>query len=145
RCRSWGFGRRPITLALLVAGIWNIFAKLGLPIVAVVLLATSGDSSGGLVAASIVGVLVLAAALAVFAAILHSERAAFRIGEWGSDRVSGLRRRLGRTPIGGFGHTVVKFRRETIELVGTRWVTLTLTTLLSQLALVGVLLMALRH
>lgn len=143
--RSWGFGRRPVALALLVGGIWNIFAKLALPILAVVLLATSGDSSGGLVVAAVVGVAALIGALVVFAAILRSERAAFRIGEWGSDRVSGIRRRLGRGPIGGFGHTLVKFRRETIELVSTRWVALTLATTLSQIALVAVLLMSLRH
>lgn len=143
--RSWGFKRRPITLALLVSGIWNIFAKLALPVLAVVLLATSGDSSRGLVAASIIGVAVLAGALAVFAAILHSERAAFRIGEWGSDLVSWVGARFGKGAIGGFGHTLVKFRRETIDLVRVRWVPLTLATLLSQVALAAVLLVSLRH
>ncbi len=32
--RSWGFRRSVVTLSLLVAGIWNTFAKLGLPLVA---------------------------------------------------------------------------------------------------------------
>lgn len=143
--RSWGFKRRPITLALLLSGIWNIFAKLGLPVIAVVLLVLAGDSSGGLVAASIIGVAALVGSLLIFAAILRSERAANRIGEWGSDRVNWLRARIGKDPIGGFGHTLVKFRRETIDVVRARWVALTLATILSQLALVAVLLMSLRN
>jgi uncharacterized protein (TIRG00374 family) len=143
--RSWGFQRRPVTLALLLSGIWNVFAKLGLPVIAVVLLVLAGDSSGGLVAASTVGVGALVGAVLIFAAILRSERAAHRIGEWGSDRVNWFRARLGKPPIGGFGHTLVKFRRETIEVVRDRWAALTLATVLSQLALVAVLLLALRH
>ena len=143
--RSWGFGRRPVTLALLLSGIWNLFAKLGLPILAVVVLTTSGDTGGGLVAASVIGVATLVGAVLLFAAVLRSERAAHAIGEFGSDRVNWVRARLGKGPIGGFGHTLVKFRRETIDVVRTRWVALTLATILSQLALVAVLSMSLRH
>ena len=143
--RSWGFGRRPVTLALLISGIWNVFAKLGLPVLAVVLLTTSGDPGGGLVAASVVGVVALVGSLVVFAAILRSERAAQAIGDWGSDRVNQLRRRVGREPIGGFGHTLVKFRRETIELVRTRWLQISVTVLFSHVTLAAVLLMSLRH
>ncbi len=143
--RSWGFGRRPITLALLLAGIWNVFAKLGLPVVAVVLLATSGDAGGGLVAASVVGVATLVGSLVVFAAVLRSERAANAIGDRGSDLVNRLRGLVGRAPIGGFGHTLVKFRRETIDLVSHRWFSISATILLSHVSLFLVLLMALRH
>jgi uncharacterized membrane protein YbhN (UPF0104 family) len=144
--RSWGFGRRPVTLALLVSGIWNNFAKLSLPVVALALVVASGQPDGGVVAASVVGVVTLAVALAVSAAILRSERMAWTIGEWASDRVSGVRvRLLHRSPIGGFGHTLVKLRRETIELVRGRWVALTLATLVSHLSLWLVLLTALRH
>ena len=143
--RSWGFKRRPITLALLLSGIWNIFAKLGLPVIAVLLLVLAGDSSAGLVAASVIGVVALVGALLTFAAILRSEPAAHRIGEWGSNRVNWLRARIGKGPIGGFGHTLVKFRRETIDVVSSRWVPLTLATILSQLALVAVLLLSLRN
>ena len=36
--RSWGFGAPAITLAILVSGVWNVFLKLGLPVLALVLL-----------------------------------------------------------------------------------------------------------
>ena len=34
--RSWGFKRSAVTLSMLTSGIWNNFAKLALPVLAVV-------------------------------------------------------------------------------------------------------------
>jgi uncharacterized protein (TIRG00374 family) len=143
--RSWGFGRRPVTLSLLIAGIWNNFTKLALPIVALALVVIDGNARGGVVAASMAGVVTLVVAIVLSAAILKSEDGAFAIGEWGSDRVNDVRRRLSKNQIGGFGHTLVKFRRETIELIKTRWIALTVTTFISHLSLFLVLLVALRN
>jgi putative heme transporter len=143
--RSWGFKRRPITLSLLISGIWNNFAKLVLPVVALVLVVISGSPNGSVVVASVTGVIALAVFLVLFTAILRSEKAAFAIGEWGSNRVNWLRRRRDKAPISSFGHTLVKFRRETIDLVRHRWVALTVFTLISHLSLFLVLLVALRH
>ena len=44
----------------------------------------------------------------------------------------------------GLGDRAVRFRHDTIELLGRRWIPLTLTTILSQMALYLVLLLALR-
>jgi uncharacterized protein (TIRG00374 family) len=143
--RSWGFGRRPVTLSLLVAGIWNNFTKMALPIVALGLVVLDGNARGGVVAASLAGIATLAVAVVLGAAILKSENAAFAIGEWGSDRVNDIRRRMKKREIGGFGHTLVKFRRETIELIKTRWIALTVTTFVSHLSLFLVLLVAMRN
>ncbi len=143
--RSWGFKRRPVTLSILVSGIWNNFAKLMLPVVALALVAISGSANSSVVIASVTGVIALAVFLTLFTAILRSEKAAFAIGEWGSDRVNWLRRKRGKQPITGFGHTLVKFRRETIDLVEHRWVALTVWTLVSHLSLFLVLLVSLRH
>jgi putative heme transporter len=143
--RSWGFKRRPITLSLLVSGIWNNFAKLLLPVVALVLVVISGSPSGSVVVASVTGVIALVVFLVLFTAILRSEKAAFAIGEWGSNLVNAIRRRRKKAPISSFGHTLVKFRRETIDLVRHRWVALTVFTLISHLSLFLVLLVSLRH
>jgi uncharacterized protein (TIRG00374 family) len=143
--RSWGFKRRPVTLSLLVSGIWNNLVKLGLPIIALALVVASGDPGGGLVLASIIGLIALVVFLSLFTAILKSEAAAFRIGEWGSDFVNRIRARRKKKPIGGFGHTLVKFRRETIGLIRHRWISLTFFTIVSQLSLFLVLLVSLRH
>ena len=58
---TWGFTAGEITLFVGVTGIWNIFVKLGLPIVALGLLVATGHSNPGLAAAAAVGLVVLAA------------------------------------------------------------------------------------
>ena len=49
---SWGFSRSRTSVSLLVSGLWNNFAKLGLPVLALVLLAFSGPrpSAGRVIA-----------------------------------------------------------------------------------------------
>jgi uncharacterized protein (TIRG00374 family) len=59
--------------------------------------------------------------------------------------VSWLRARIGREPISGFGHSVVKFRSEIIDLVSTRWGVISIAIVVSHLSLVAVLVVALRH
>ena len=44
---SYGFDSGPITLSLLVQGVWNNFVKLGMPLVALGLLVVSGDAADG--------------------------------------------------------------------------------------------------
>ena len=48
---SWGFRRPEIALSVLVTGVWNIFAKLGLPVLALALVAFEGESTAGSAAA----------------------------------------------------------------------------------------------
>ncbi|MGH2590879.1 MAG: lysylphosphatidylglycerol synthase transmembrane domain-containing protein, partial [Actinomycetota bacterium] len=43
--RSWGFAAHAIALYVGVTGVWNVFLKLGLPIVALALLAITGQAS----------------------------------------------------------------------------------------------------
>src|SRR5919198_4988276 len=49
--RSWGFSGAEIGLSMLTTAIWNSFIKLGLPIVAVVILAVQGSKTTLLVPA----------------------------------------------------------------------------------------------
>ena len=80
--RSWGFDNASITLALLVSGILNTFVKLGMPVVALALLVILGEASTALVVAAVLGVIVLAVAVGLFAGMLSSDRLADRIGTW---------------------------------------------------------------
>ena len=52
---SWGFSKSRITLSVLVSGIWNNFAKLAMPIVAVSLLALEGGAGGGRILSALIG------------------------------------------------------------------------------------------
>ena len=62
--RSFGFRPRPIALSILVTGLWNVFLKLSLPVVAVTASCSAVRRRGGLVAASGVGIAVLLVAVA---------------------------------------------------------------------------------
>jgi hypothetical protein len=78
---SWGFSKSRATLAILVSGVWNSFVKLGLPVLALALVALQGNASPARVTAALIGIAALAAAVVVFAAMLRSEQGARRVGE----------------------------------------------------------------
>jgi putative heme transporter len=142
---SWGFSRSRTSVSLLVSGVWNNFAKLGLPVLALALVALQGDPGGGRLVAAVVGVGALAAALAGFGLLLRSERSAVRIGLAAGRAASALRRVAGRGPVRGWELATAKFRARTVTLVRARWVAITAATLVSHLSLYLVLLLALRH
>jgi uncharacterized membrane protein YbhN (UPF0104 family) len=141
---SWGFTGAETALYVGVTGIWNIFTKLALPVVALALLVITGHSNAALVGAAVIGVVVLIGAVALLTLVFRSEAMARRIGEWIGRVGSAILHLFRRGPVVGMGDRSVKFRRETIILVRRRWLRLTWTTLLSHFALFFVLLLALR-
>ncbi|HEY7876219.1 MAG TPA: lysylphosphatidylglycerol synthase domain-containing protein, partial [Actinomycetota bacterium] len=142
---EYGFPARATTLSILVSGIWNNFVKLGMPVVAIALLAITGDVASSVLVASIVGVIVLFVAIGMFAAVLRSESLAARVGARLGKIANALRKLLRKEPNVDLAEGTVRFRRDAIGLIRTRWLRLTITTLVSHLSLYLVLLMALRH
>jgi uncharacterized protein (TIRG00374 family) len=142
---SWGFSRSRTTVPVLVSGVWNSFAKLGLPVLALAIVALQGSSNPGRVTAALLGVAGLVVAIAAFALILRSERMAERIGILAGRIVSRLLAIVHRPPVHGWELATVKFRSRVIGLVAHRWAVITLATLVSHLSLYLVLLMSLRH
>jgi len=142
---SWGFKRSAITLALLVSGIWNNFVKLGLPVLALALLAVQGEAGGGRVVAALLGIAALVGAMTVFALILRTEGTARRVGTLAERAAAPAFRLLRRRPPEGWDRAVAGFRAKTIRLLGARWHWLTLATVLSHLSLYAVLLATLRN
>jgi uncharacterized membrane protein YbhN (UPF0104 family) len=142
---SWGFSRSRTSVSLVVAGIWNNFVKLGMPVLALSLLALQGKPSGGRIVAAGIGFAALVTAVAALAALLHSERAARRLGLFAAGIANRIRRVLGRHPVTGWERATIKFRQRTELLVNARWLWLTVSTLISHLSLFLVLLLALRH
>ena len=141
---SWGFSKSRSTVSLVVSGIWNNFVKLGMPILALALLAFQGQANGSRVVAGVLGIAALIGAVVLFAVILHSENVAARVGEAFGRAMSGPRRLLHRPAAQGWGDAVVKFRRRVIGLVRHSWVWLTVSTLVGHLSLYVVLLVTLR-
>ena len=142
---SWRVSGSRRTVAILVSGVWNSFIKLGMPVLALALLAVTGAASPARVTLAVAGVAGLAGAIAVFAAMLHSERNAERVGLLAGRAASRLLALVRRPPVHGWEIATTKFRQRTIGLVAHRWVWITVVSLVSHLSLYAVLLLALRH
>jgi uncharacterized membrane protein YbhN (UPF0104 family) len=142
---SWGFSRSRSSVALLVSGVWNNFAKLGMPVVALALLALTGSPSGGRLVAGLLGVAGLAGAVVLFGMLLHSHEAATRLGLAAGRVASAVLRLFRRPPVHGWEKATTRFRTRTVRLLRARWHTITLSTVVSHVSLYLVLLVALRH
>lgn len=86
-CRSWGFTRRDISTSVIVSGVWNILARVALPVIGIAALLTqSTDLPAGVVRGGVIGAVSGVLLLGAFVSMLMSERAANRIGR-GVDHV----------------------------------------------------------
>ena len=142
---SWGFDAQAITLYIGVTGVWNVLMKLALPVVSLALLAITGQAAPALVVAALIGFAVLIVVVTLFALALWKKEFARRIGDGIGRFVSWFLKPFHKGPITTWGEKAVAFRKRTIVLVEKRWLWITLTTVLSQLALWFVLLLCLRH
>ena len=142
---SWGFSKSRSTVSLVVAGIWNNFVKLGMPVLALALLAFQGQASGSRIVAGTIGIASLVAAVVIFALILRSPDFAERAGERAARMAGPVRRILRRKdPVEGWGQATVKFRDRVVGLVRHSWIRLTITSLIGHFSLFAVLLVTLR-
>jgi uncharacterized protein (TIRG00374 family) len=141
---SWGFSKSRITQSLLVSGIWNNFVKLGMPVLALALLAFSGQVTGSRIIAGTFGIAALVVAVSVFALILRSEHFAWRAGEWAGRVVRRPLHLFRRSAAEGWGDATVKFRGRVIGMVRHSWIRLTIVSLVGHLSLFAVLVVALR-
>jgi len=141
---SWGFRKREIVRSAVVTGVVNIMAKLFLPVVALVLLAATGEPSDWVWPSALIGFVLLVASTVLFTLVLRREGLARQIGSAVSGSASWLRRAVGRAAVPGWGDVAVRFRSQTIDLLRRRWILLTTATLVSQLSVYLVLLVALR-
>jgi uncharacterized protein (TIRG00374 family) len=141
---SWGFSRSRTSVSLLISGLWNNFAKLGLPVIALVLLVFTEPPTTGRVVAGLLGLAGLVLACVLLWLALRSRESAGRVGLWLARVVSALLRPLHRGPVEGWDKALRKFRDRTVILLRARWHWITLTSVVSHLSLFLVLLLALR-
>jgi len=142
--RARGFSRRAITLALALVTFWNQLATLAFPPIAFAVLALSGERDPLLETVSLIGLLLLAALVALVALGLHSASFARRAGDAAASVVSAGLRLLRRAPVGWSGEQVARFRGDALQLLRSRWHSLTLGTLAGHLSVFLVLFVTLR-
>jgi uncharacterized membrane protein YbhN (UPF0104 family) len=142
--RRWGFAGRDIGRAVTIVSLWNQFANLSYPIIAVFLLTAFGGDSALLATAAFVGVGILGVAVAALAAVLASDRTATEIGDLVARLANRVRRRFGREAVLWGGASFERFRRDSLDLLRRRWHILTLATYGGSLTIFLVLLVSLR-
>ncbi len=141
---SWGVATSEYVRYALVSGLWNVFVRLGLPVVALMLLVLTGSSGTASQAAAYVGAGLLVLLAVVFRATLRSEPFA-RLADRGLAWLMTTGCRLARRPAPRrAGGLLLEFRAGAAGLLARRWLRITLTTVASHLTLWLVLLACLR-
>jgi putative heme transporter len=142
--RRWAFPGRDIGRAVTLVSLWNQFANLSYPIVAVFLLTVFGGESALLATAAFVGVAVLGVAVAALAGVLASNRTAAEIGDLTARIASWLKGKLGRKAVLWGGESFERFRRDSLDLLRRRWHVLTVATYAGTLTVFLLFLVSLR-
>ncbi len=126
-CRSWGFSRRATSTSAIVTGVWNVLARIALPVVAILVLVLSGVTlPAALTDLAIAGSLTGLAIIAAFAAIMASERAAQGIGRLVDRAVGPLVRRRRPDSTMRVEDLVHDLRSRITDVVLWRWWSMTL-------------------
>jgi len=141
---SWGVSTEEYVLYTLVSGIWNVFARLGLPVLALLALLTVTRPDSVLIIAAAVGLALLAAAASGLALLMRSERFAFRADRM-LQRAAAIVCRLARRPVPvGIAGSLSGFRGRAAGLMAARGWRIAVTTAAAHVMLWLVLLACLR-
>jgi uncharacterized protein (TIRG00374 family) len=141
---SYGFGAGAAASAIAIVSVFNVFATLVMPVLGVVALLASGVVEGTYLLMAAVGILAIGVAVVAFAVVLRSERGARTVGGWADRLVSPLMRRLAHGRSVDLTGRILDFRSSVVDVMRTRWVQVTASTLLLQLTSWAVLVLALR-
>jgi putative heme transporter len=142
--RRWGFPPNQVALASAVTGIWNQFALLGFPVIALGLLALQDETDPLLQSVAVIGLVVFVVAALTFVAGLSTPKIARSVGTLVARVANGVLRLVRRGSVRWSADSFVRFRDDAIALLGRRWHLLTVTTLAGQLSVFLVLLVSLR-
>jgi putative heme transporter len=141
---SWGVGTAEYVLYTLVSGIWNVFARLGLPVLALLVLVTVGRPGAGLIAAAAVGLALLGTLAAGLGLLMRSESFALRAGRALQPALA-IACRVARRPVSfDIPGSLLGFRDQAGVLIAARGWRITAATAASNLTLWLVLLACLR-
>lgn len=136
--RSWGFSRRAISTSIIVTGVWNVLARLALPVLGILVMVTNaGQLNPVVLNVALTGATGGIALLIVFVGALASEQAAAFTGELLERLTRPLRLRRARrraaasatpaeaSPPVRLDALVIDMRARTISVVRTGWVRMT--------------------
>jgi len=124
--RSWGFSRRDISTSVIVTGVWNILARMILPVAGVIaLLVAGGDLPAAVVRGGLIGAAAGLALLTLFIAALASEELARSLGLALGRLLRPLLRRVNPSREVAFDKLVTDQRAHIFRVLRHGWVGLT--------------------
>jgi uncharacterized membrane protein YbhN (UPF0104 family) len=141
---SWGLSTADYVLYTLVTGIWNVFTLLGMPVVALLVLATATRPDAALITAAAAGLAVLAAMATGLGLLLRSQAFALRAGRALQRPLAIASRLARRPPPANAAGSLSGFRDRAGAMLAARGWRITAATVASYLALWLVLLASLR-
>jgi uncharacterized protein (TIRG00374 family) len=141
---SWGVSTADYVLYTLVSGIWNVLARLGLPVLALLVLLTATRPDAILIAAAAVGLALLVALAAGFGLLLRSESFAQRAGRLLQRAACAGARLVRRPPPCRIAESLTDFRERASDLLAARSWRISAVTVVGNLSLWLVLLACLR-
>jgi uncharacterized membrane protein YbhN (UPF0104 family) len=141
---GWGISTSDYVLYSLVSGIWNVFVRLALPVVALLVMVTASRPGASLIIAAAVGLALLIAAAAGFGLLLRSEPFSSRVGRTLQRALAVACRFARRQPPPGAAGWLPGFRERAAAAITTRGWRITAATVAANLTLWLVLLACLR-
>jgi uncharacterized membrane protein YbhN (UPF0104 family) len=145
--RGWGFAVRPATTGIALYGVVNQLGRLALPLLAVVVLALTGDIEGNSGVAWLIAIIsttVLFVAVGVMMAVVRSDRAADTVAHAIHRLVTWVLKRLRRPIVPNVGMAVHRFRDQLGDVVRERGRVAMLVSVIGQVGWYVVLIAALR-
>src|SRR4051794_11475877 len=110
--RRWGFAARHVARAVTLTSLWNQFLNLTYPILAVFLLAVTGEQTAALATTAFVGVAILGVVVSGFVLVLVSSRLAREIGDVAARFASWTLGKIRRGPVSWAGDSFERFRAD---------------------------------
>jgi putative heme transporter len=131
---SFGFSNVAVSTTVVTTGVWNLGFKFGLPIVAVVLLAVTGHSTGRAVGAALIGVLLIVVFGVVLWLVFRDEASARWVGRLGDRILNWVPHFARKSESHRVEHAALHFREQTADIVHERGWLLTAAVAASQFA-----------
>jgi uncharacterized membrane protein YbhN (UPF0104 family) len=141
---SWGLSTGDYVLYTVVTGIWNLFTLMGLPVLAVLVMATASRPDATMITGAAVGLALLATMAGGLGLLLHSEAFALRAGRVLQYGLTVAARLARRAPPASAAGSLPDFRARASVLLAARGWRITAATVASHLMLWLVLLACLR-
>ncbi len=145
--RGWGVANHPATSGIALYGVVNQLGRLALPLIAMVLLAATGELAGNggtATTIALISIVVLIVAVALIVAIVRSDRIADWLGRTGQRIGSWVMARLGRAGSPDVSGAIHRFRDQLGAVIRRRGALAMLVSVLGQIVGCLMLIVALR-